>query len=330
MSVKKILMIAAGGTILKQQQGQKMAWSVEPAELVEQACPGLDYSLQTIYTGLSASFDIRTVLDIAKLALETPCNSIVITVGTDVLEEVSYVLSYLLGNLKKVVITASMRPYGRDGYEGVANLRDAVTLATDEEGPLGVFVVINEKIFSGRTIFKFHSSRFDAFHAQPGPVGEVISGSPVFAFTPKEENVDGFQELTGGDLGDVNVPILFTHMNMRANNFQFETCDGLVVAAMGAGSVPTDITEFLADDLVKRIPIVISTRCPIGPNHAESMYTGSVDKYTSRGFIVREFTGLNALQSRAKLHLDIGLDKHGIAQPDWLNSTVKSASGNLK
>jgi len=321
MSSNEILVLAAGGTILKQQQGQKMEWSVNPEELIKLADKDVGFELETVHQGLAANFTMEKVVAIAQLIRRKKQQNILITLGTDILEEVAFSLAYLLGSAKTVVITASMRPYGREGYEGISNLRDAFSfLKASNSHKGGVFVVINEQIFLGKNVFKYHSSRIDAFRAYPEAVGEFLSGQPFTSHVcEKSIPIEDLETIDKLIVSEVNVPILWTHMNMDPGIFDTSKCDGLVIAAMGAGSAPEHVTEFYADNLTKDIPIVISTRCPVGPNHAESMYTGAVEKYTNRGFLVREFTGLNALQVRSKMHIDIALHKQGIKKIAWLS-----------
>lgn len=330
MTQERLLILAAGGTILKKQHGQKMEWSVDLSELVRLADKEIEFEIQTVYHGLAASFRLETVIEIAQNIESSKQKKIVITLGTDVLEEVAFALSHILGSSKTVVITASMKPYGRDGYEGIANLRDAISLAKNSTTEGGVYVVMNEQIFSGKNVFKYHSSRPDAFRGYPGAIGEMLSGLAVLRPPEESQGISRLSEVSPKLVGRINIGLIWTHMDMSLDNYLLSRCDGLVIAAMGAGSVPSKISDKLAEKWTEEIPIVISTRCPIGPNHAESMYTGSVEKYTNRGFLVREFTGLNPLQTRMKMHLDIAMDCQGIETAYWIKDWEASRKKKLK
>lgn len=307
----ELLIVAAGGTILKQQEGAVMKWSVSPETLLEEAAPSLKYRLRTGYSGLASDFCMSDVVTIAKIIEAEPDLPVLITVGTDVLEEVSFGLDVLLGGRRKVVITGSMRPYGREGYEGIRHLADSIATLQDDSVPNGVFVVFNEQIFLGRTLRKMHSTRADAFAADPGPLGGIVSGRPKLHAVPITTEGADLSAKGLETIDDIRVPIVWSHMNSGFDAVSLGDCSGVVVAAMGAGSMPTRMKDFLAEHVTPRIPVVISSRCAFGPSHAELMYTGSVKKYTDLNFVVKAFEDYTPLQARIKLQIDIALGREG-------------------
>ncbi len=315
-SNNEVLVIVAGGTILKRQHGNKMEWSVKPEDLLEKASPNTIFNVITAYEGLAANFSLTDIINIATIIMTSKHQSILIILGTDILEEVAFALDYILSTTKKIVISAAMRPYGRDGYDGILNLNNAINFLLNTNNSLkGVFCIINEQIFSGRQIYKFHSTRADAFAAYPGSIGEIVAGEVCLHNLPvkKEDNLC-LLDVPNDIITSLRVPILLMHTDTNPNFIKIEVCDGLILSGMGAGSIPDSMRMFLATKHTKRIPIVISTRCTVGPNHADNLYTGSLYKYTSQGFIVSEFTGLNPLQSRLKLQIDIAIARAGLKQ----------------
>jgi L-asparaginase len=322
MSSNEILVISAGGTILKRQHGSGMEWSVNIEELLQSAAPSQSFSIIKAYEGLAANFKLADIVRIARIIKTSPLERILITLGTDVLEEVAFALDYILGADKKIVISAAMRPYDREGYDGVLNLRDGIEFLLHSEIDIkGVFCVINEQIFAGRQIYKHHSTRADAFSAYPGAVGEIISGKLLLHNmpTPNTTSKTSLLDIPLEVINSLSIPILWAHTDMRLDYFQLSSCHGLVVAGMGAGSIPDFIRSELSKYLTNVIPVAISTRCSIGPSHAENLYTGSLEKYTSVGFLVNEFNGLNALQARLKLHMEIATASVGVACASWLS-----------
>ncbi|MBC7941742.1 MAG: asparaginase, partial [Chitinophagaceae bacterium] len=102
---------------------------------------------------------------------------IVVTHGTDTLEETAYLLQRVLAPAKPVVLTAAMRPASSLQADGPQNLLDAVTLAR-EPGARGVLVVVGGRVFAGDEVRKVDAYRLDAFDAGPaGPLALVQEGT---------------------------------------------------------------------------------------------------------------------------------------------------------
>jgi len=81
--------------------------------------------------------------------------------------------------------------------------------------------------------------------------------------------------------------------------------DGLVLAGMGTGSLPNHLVDELSKKWTSEIPIVISSRCLIGLSYDDDYYTGSRDKYESKGFRLDGYEALNPNQSRIRLCLEL-------------------------
>jgi L-asparaginase len=84
-----------------------------------------------------------------------------------------------------------------------------------------------------------------------------------------------------------------------------ESLDGLVLAGMGSGSIARSVVEQLAPKWTSKIPIVITSRCPVGLNYDDYYYRGSLEKYESKGFQILGYEQLNPLQARLKLILEM-------------------------
>ena len=101
---------------------------------------------------------------------------VVVTHGTDTLEETAYFLQRVLAPAKPVVLTAAMRPATAAQPDGPGNLRDAVVVASDPTAT-GVLAVMAGSVFAARDVRKAHTSRLDAFEAgDAGPLGHVAQG----------------------------------------------------------------------------------------------------------------------------------------------------------
>ncbi|HET6836715.1 MAG TPA: asparaginase domain-containing protein, partial [Gemmatimonadales bacterium] len=106
-------------------------------------------------------------------------SGIVITHGTDIMEESAYLLDRTLPGGIPVAITGAMRTSGDEGWDGPRNLRDAALVAADlKSRGRGVMVVFHGKVFAGRTAVKVHTTDVDAFAAPySAPLGQVVGGS---------------------------------------------------------------------------------------------------------------------------------------------------------
>jgi L-asparaginase len=194
---------------------------------------------------------------------------IVITHGTDTLEETAYFLHRVLGPAKPVVLTAAMRPASALLSDGPQNLADALVLAAMPDAR-GVLVVLANNAFVARGLRKAHSYRLDAFNAgDAGPLGRIEEGR-LERFRPWPQ---------GGALGlarierDVGcwprVEIVLSHagadgaiVDMLAS--RDTPVAGLVVAGAGNGSLHHRLEAALQRALAAGIAVRRCTRCAAG------------------------------------------------------------------
>ena len=117
-----------------------------------------------------------------QIAESGEVRGIVITHGTDTIEETAYLLDRTLDRKVPVAITGAMRTSSDDGWDGPRNLLDAAAVAaSDQSAGRGVMVVFNGRIFAGRTAVKTHTTDLDAFTAPHGGVlGRVEQGRVVY------------------------------------------------------------------------------------------------------------------------------------------------------
>ena len=181
--------------------------------------------------------------------------------------------------------------------------RDSVAVTADARSArMGVLVVISEGVHAARYLRKLDSQVIDAFGSMPGPVATIRKGTPSFACSgllamkryrvagaPKGISVPVIPMVLGGDMGFVD----FTKIN------------GLVVAGMGTGSLSDAVIDQLSPSVTGKMPVVISTRCAFGDNYDDFYYKGSLEKYTSRGFLLQGYEGLSAYQARIRLILEL-------------------------
>lgn len=171
---------------------------------------------------------------------------IVITHGTDTLEETAYFLSLVIQHDKPVVLVGAMRPATALGAEGPANLYNAVALARHPDargrGPL---VVMNEDVHYAREIQKIASAGLCAF-ASPnrGRAGVMHGGAPCFYSrnTTTHTTQSEFSLALLEKAGWPRVDVVYAHANLQADLIDFlaDVADGIVLAGVGDGNA-TDL-----------------------------------------------------------------------------------------
>jgi len=252
--------------------------------------------------GASLSFgDLFELVTAIKDALAGGCAGVVVTQGTDTIEEVAYALDLLLSTDAPVVVTGAMRNPTMAGADGPANILAAVRVALSQWARgLGCLVVMNDQIHAARWVQKTHTGSTAAF-ASPGrgPLGEVVEGqvhipvgvryrSPALRPAPAREVRVGVATVALGDDGS-----LVEAIGARV--------DGLVVAAFGVGHVPAGMVPVL-DMLAGRIPVVLASRIGVGPVHGSTYgFPGSERDLLARGLINAGY--LDPLKARILLHL---------------------------
>ncbi len=196
---------------------------------------------------------------------------IVITHGSDTLEETAYFLQRVLAPTKPVVLTASMRPANALQSDGPQNLLDAVTVARDP-GAAGVLTVLAGTVHSARQVRKVHPYRLDAFSSgDAGPLGGVERGrvrwfkSPVESVTP----ISIALRRTVSDWP--RVEIVVSHAGASGAVVRAlcaagsaERIDGLVVAATGNGTLHGDLESALLIAQSQGVAVLCSLRCGDG------------------------------------------------------------------
>jgi len=209
------------------------------------------------------TFDVaRTVAAQARAAAERGAAGVVVTQGTDTIEELAYALDLLVPGDVPTVVTGAMRHAGLTSADGGGNLLDAVrTAASPDARGLGCLVVLNEEIHSARTVRKVHTSSLAAFRsADVGPLGWIAEGRPRLRDLPYPRL--SVELADGAPL--IRPPLVKIAMDDDGWWLPaVRQAPGLVVEGTGGGHVP----GWLSDDLVElaaRIPVVMTARTGAG------------------------------------------------------------------
>ncbi|MGF0173218.1 asparaginase [Streptomyces sp. Marseille-Q5077] len=266
--------------------------------------------------GASLTFGDLTELGAAvhKTLASGDVDGIVITQGTDTIEETAFFLDLHHSHEQPIIVTGAMRNPTMAGPDGPANLYAAVLAAADPQlRGAGVLVVLNDEIHAARHVRKSHTTSPAAFVSPgAGPIGRVAEdGVRLAAALPRRYGSlvqPGSREVRVGlytvSLGDDGY--LLAAWDGR--------CDGLVVAAFGVGHVPQQLVDCL-ERLAARIPVVLSSRIGNGPVLTGTYgFLGSEKDLISRGLIPAG--DLGPYQARLLLHglLAQDADREAIAE----------------
>jgi L-asparaginase len=201
--------------------------------------------------------------------VKTEIDGIVITHGTDTMEETAYFLSLVVHSDKPVVLTGSMRPSTAMSADGPLNIYNAVAVAADTDAVgKGVVVVANDEIHGARSVIKSNTTEVSTFYSDDqGLIGNVRYGDAIFFRTPytrhtkdSEFSVDGVSELP-------RVDIIYLHENADGALIDAAVklgAKGIVTAGLGNGNMTDAALESLAMAAKAGVLCVRSSRVPTG------------------------------------------------------------------
>ena len=213
-------------------------------------------------------------LDLAReilLRLEPASDlaGIVVTHGTDTLEETAYFLDLVVPDEVPVVVTGAMRPATGLSADGPRNLLDSVRVSIHLEAvDRGVLVVLDETIHTARGVTKTNTSHVSTFQSpELGVAGKIVAGRPVF-FRPAPPRLsrEARFELDGVDVLP-RVDVIYAHAGVE-EDLVASSIDrgarGIVLAGVGNGNAPARLLQSLAEAVRLGVPVVRSSRTSSG------------------------------------------------------------------
>lgn len=281
MQQKTLIVLGVGGTIagLASDAGQPqryVAGQLPVQQLLAGVSlpPGCSVQAEQVAQIDSKDMDLavwQALLRRCRHWLAQPqVQGLVVTHGTDTLEETAWLLQALLAPQRPVVLTCAMRPANAPDADGPGNLRDALLVAA-AEGARGVVAVCAGRILAAADVQKVHSWRLDAFDAgDAGDIGQVRAGQvrcgrawpePVAADSAVLERFLSASELPWVEIvfshaaaGAAGVEALLAHGGLR----------GLVVAGTGGGTVHHALHAALQRARQQGVRVWRTTRCVHG------------------------------------------------------------------
>ncbi len=237
-------------------------------------------------------------------------DGIVVTHGTDTLEETSFYLYLTVNVAIPVVLTGSMRHAKEPSWDGPFNVWAASNVAMDPQSAgRGVVVVFAGDVFDARTVTKVHTTALEAFGGYPGPIGRIdaLESTPVLRYFARPEIRRPLDP--PGALARVEIVTAYAGWRGEGLTEALERSDGVVIAALGVGNLPPQVVPLIA---ATTKPVVLSTRADIGPIMPIYGYEGGGKTLERAGAIPASF--LNAFKARMKLIvlLSLGYDMAAI------------------
>lgn len=307
MTKPGVRVIGLGGTVAMTDRGEGLKPTLSAADLVA-AVPQLKEHAAVEAEALralpGAHLGFADVIELVRMIASVPPEiaGVVITQGTDTIEETAFLLDVLVDLERPVVVTGAMRSPTQPGSDGPANLLSSVLVAASPQARgAGTLVVMNDEIHAARAVKKTHATSPAAFRSPAvGPVGSVIEERVHMGVRPTPWPHVEFAEL----VADATVGLLKVGFDDDGRLVEAAAAagfDGLVVEAMGAGHVPPRVLEAL-EEPATRIPVVIASRTGAGITLRLTYgFPGSERDLESRGMIVGNT--LDGLKSRLLLTL---------------------------
>lgn len=253
----RILVVALGGTIAMTGDA-RVAPRLSADELIA-AVPAIagvaDVEARSLRTVPGAHLSFADVGALARLIADAPADGIVVTQGTDTLEETAFLLDLLIAGDRPVVMTAAMRNPTLPGADGPANLLAAVRVAAAPAAAgLGVLVVMGDEIHAACMVRKAHAQSPAAFVSEPGPLGWVAEDRVRILTLPVRRVA-----VPASTEGEARVGLVTVALDDDGELLRSARHDGLVVETLGGGHVPASLVADL-ERTAGRMPVVLTSR----------------------------------------------------------------------
>ncbi|MFC1771094.1 type II asparaginase [Candidatus Margulisiibacteriota bacterium] len=277
---KNIIIIATGGTIAGASKSTTST-AYKPASLdidsLISTIPDLarianiqgEQLVQIASQEMNDDIWLKLAKRVNQMANDPKIDGIVITHGTDTMEETAYFLNLVLKTRKPVVLVGSMRPATALSADGPLNLFKAVLVASSELAfNNGVLILLNDEIHQARYATKYNTTKTNSFISpNTGPLGHVVG--EVLHFYQKPLKIHTIKSIF--DISHLNelpkVDIVYSYANadgITVKALVENKAKGIIVAGTGNGNPSPSLMEYLIDARKKGVHVVRSSRCGSG------------------------------------------------------------------
>lgn len=304
-NMKKILVLHTGGTIAMKEDDQTGDVSpdrINPLLSAQLQLPDeVELVVEDIFNLPSPHITPKHMLQLKEriqLAYGKGFFGVVITHGTDTLEETAFFLDTTIGDLLPIVITGAMRSSNELGSDGLYNFETAIRVAACSEAVhKGVLVVMNDEIHTARFVTKTHTTNVATFRTPTlGPIGIVT-----------KQHIRFLQQLVSAPHLDIHsveglIPIVKAYAGMNGEMIEAladTAINGLVIEGLGAGNLPPQTIPAVKKLVKRKIPILLVSRCFNGIAEPIYAYEGGGKQLQDLGVIFTN--GINSQKARLKL-----------------------------
>jgi L-asparaginase len=303
--MKKIFILHTGGTI-SMKEDESGAVKPDERHPLHDALPSIS-SLADVYVEqlfhlpsphMTSEHMLKLRDYIEQKVEKEQFAGVVITHGTDTLEETAYFLDLTVQCDVPIVVTGAMRSSNEIGADGLYNLISSVKVAASEEARgKGVLVVLNDEIHTAKNVTKTHTSNVATFQSpQYGPIGIVTKRGVFFHHAPTKRETYPISSLRK------NVLLLKAYAGMDDAIFNAVRTlrpDGVVIEALGQGNLPPKAAAGVKTLLDDGVVVVLVSRCFNGIVQDIYNYEGGGKQLKEMGVIFSN--GLNGQKARIKL-----------------------------
>lgn len=320
--MKKIYVLTTGGTIASkknEQSGLLASGSIEGEELIfmEDLSLDIDIKVESFFQIPSnhMSFDrLIKLRDRIKYLFDNKnVDGVVVTHGTDTLEETAYFLDLTINSEKPIVVTGSQRSPMATGTDAFTNIRQSILVATNEKSKnIGTVVVFNEKIFCAKYVKKIHSYNVNAFDAFGyGYLGYIDKNDVYIYQTPvRKEHYVTNNKLPRVDIVTFPLDADGSLIEYLVDN---KNTKGIIIEGSGRGHISPKAVDSISKATENGIKVVLTTDCEEGRVHPIYDFAGGVNDLINRGVIIGK--DYNSKKARVKLAVLLGsgiIDKERI------------------
>lgn len=264
------------------------------------------------------------MMDLAKLIRELTLgdyDGVVVTHGTDTLEETAYLVDLTVNTRKPIVFTGSMRSGSELGYDGPSNLAASIcTAASDKSKGRGVLVCLNGELNTASEVTKANSMALNAFRTPTyGPVGIVDNNQVIFyrqTLRHESHEIDHLESR-------VALIKTCTGMDSAFLDFCLDRGDrGIVIEAMGRGNIPPQMVAGVRRAISQGVAVVIVSRCFEGRVFDSYGYPGGGRNLRELGVILGD--NLNGQKARIKLMVALSATEDLTTVKEWFERDLYS------
>lgn len=230
-------------------------------------------------------------------------DGVIVTHGTDTLEETAYFLDLTIKTEKPIVVIGAMKTSSEPEWDGPKNLLDAIHICKNENSKdMGVLVCLNGEINAASEVTKTHTEDVETFRSLDfGSLGFVDKEKVIYNRLPRKLEKIETEKINS------NVDLIKVYAGMDKKFFCYSAdsgVEGVVIEAMGVGNVPPAAFEGIKYIVEKNIPVVLVSRCPAGETLDIYGYPGAGKWLKQMGVIFTDY--LNGQKARIKMMICLG------------------------